>query len=155
MASERGWKTHLVKKHKVAYGSAWVAGARCPYGCDRTYGSWAPWVRHHRIDHRGKDRTPCPLCVEEGRESVFSWDGTRQDGPKKHGLNYHGLSHEDAEALAERIMEARKGKENVAPAAAAEPSAGPSRTRTSPDEDADDDSEWEEAPKRKKRKLRR
>ena len=112
-------------------------------------------MRHHRIDHRGRDRTPCPLCVEEGRESVFSWDGTRQDGPKKHGLNYHGLSHEDAEALAERIMEARKGKENVAPAAAAEPIAGPSRARTSPDEDADEDSEWEEAPKRKKRKLRR
>ena len=83
------------------------------------------------------------------------WDGTRQDVLKNHGLHYHSLSYGDAEALAEQIMEARKGKENVAPAAAAEPSAGPSRTRTSPDEDADDDSEWEEAPKRKKRKLRR
>ena len=71
MTSERGWKNHLEKKHKAAYGSAWVAGARCSYGCDRTYGSWAPWVRHHRIDHRGRDRTPCPLCVKERRESGF------------------------------------------------------------------------------------
>ena len=119
---------------------AWVAGARCSYGCDRTYGSWALWVRHHRIDHRGRarDRTPCPRCVKEGRQSVFSWDGTRQDVLKNHGLHYHRLSYGDAEALAEQIMEARKGKENMAPAPAAEPSAGPSQARTSPDEDAED-----------------
>lgn len=140
LTSDELWVAHLQDTHEIGCKHEWKAGSSCPCCPEvpeegkkrKVYGSWSTWIRHHKDKHHYTISMPCPV----GGGCTFVLEGLRGDSMKRHLMDKHKLTSEDALSMVNKSED----KENVPPA---EPDNG---------EKDSDDMEREEPPKRKKRK---